>query len=208
MDQVAWYASRATGIVATALAVAALVWGFFFSARNTGARRGPAWWLDLHNWLGGLALAMTAVHLIAVYLDQNSGVGAAELLVPGASSFAITWGVIAAYLLAVAVFTSWPRKRLRPTRWRIVHLGSVLGAALAGVHAYQAGSDAAELAFQIGLGALAAFGAYAAFVRILAVLLPLVTNSQPTHSLDQGRSQPRAENGRRDRPPLPGADQR
>jgi DMSO/TMAO reductase YedYZ heme-binding membrane subunit len=182
MHQVAWYAARATGIVATALAVAALVWGFFFSARNTGVRRRPAWWLDLHNWLGGLALAMTGVHLVAVYLDPLSGIGAAELAVPGASPFAITSGVIAAYLVAIAVFTSWPRKRLRPTAWRIVHLGSVLGVALAGVHAYQAGSDATEVVFQIGLVALFAFGAYATFVRIAGVLLPRLTNSQRAHS--------------------------
>ena len=208
MGQTAWYASRATGIVATALVVAALVWGFFFSARNTGARRRPAWWLDLHNWLGGLALAMTGVHLVAVYLDHNSGIGVAELLVPGASPFAITWGVIAAYLLAIAVFTSWPRKRLRPVSWRIVHLGSVLGAALAGVHAYQAGSDAAELLFQMGLVALAAFGAYAAFVRIFAVLLPRLTRSQPAHSGGQPRSEPRADTEGRELPSPPGADDR
>ena len=56
MNDVMWYLSRATGIVATVLAVAALVWGFLFSARETGNRFRPAWWLDLHNWLGGSAL--------------------------------------------------------------------------------------------------------------------------------------------------------
>ena len=35
MDQLWWYLTRATGLVATALAVASLVWGLFFSARNT-----------------------------------------------------------------------------------------------------------------------------------------------------------------------------
>jgi predicted ferric reductase len=182
VTQVAWYASRATGIVATALIVGALVWGFFFSARNTGARRRPAWWLDLHNWLGGLALAMTGAHIVAAYVDENSGVGLAQALVPGASPLAITWGVIAAYLIALAVFTSWPRKRLRPTSWRIVHLGSVLGAVLAGVHAYQAGSEAAEPAFQVGLVALAALGVYAVFVRIFGLVVSRLTKSQRTHS--------------------------
>lgn len=31
-----WYLTRSTGIVAAVLAVATLVWGLFFSARNTG----------------------------------------------------------------------------------------------------------------------------------------------------------------------------
>ena len=116
-----WYLTRATGIVATVLAVAALVFGFFFSSRNTGDRRRPAWWLDLHNWLGGLALAFTAAHIVTVYLDKNSGIGVLAVLVPGAAhdaTWAIAWGVIAAYLLAFAVFTSWPRKRFSRRVWR------------------------------------------------------------------------------------------
>lgn len=162
-----WYASRATGIVATALLFAALVWGFFFSARNTGSRHPPAWWLDLHNWLGGLALVMTVVHVLAAYLDTDSGIGLAEVFVPGIAPLAIAWGVVAAYLVAAAVLTSWPGKRLRPPWWRIVHLGSVLGAALAGIHAYQAGSEGSEPVFQAGLVAGAAVGVYAVFVRVL-----------------------------------------
>jgi hypothetical protein len=200
MEDIAWYASRATGIVATALLVAALVWGFFFSGRNTGTKRRPAWWLDLHNWLGGLALAMTGAHIVAAYLDTASGVGIIEVLIPGASPLSITWGVIAAYLAAVAVFTSWPRKRLRPTAWRVVHLGSVVGTALAGLHGYQAGSDATDRAFRVGLIVLVAFGAYATFVRILGVLLPQRSDSQPAHSQDQPRSQPHVDTGRRDLP--------
>jgi hypothetical protein len=201
MQEIAWYASRATGIVATALLVTALVWGFFFSGRNTGAKRRPAWWLDLHNWLGGLALAMTGAHIVAAYLDQASGIGVAEVLIPGASPLAITWGVIAAYLGAIAVFTSWPRKRLQPRSWRIVHLGSVLGTVLAGLHGYQAGSDAAETAFRAGLIVLVAFSAYATFVRILGVLLPRDADSQPAHSQDQPRPQPDPDTGERDHPP-------
>ena len=49
MNDMWWYLTRATGIVATVLAVAALVFGFLFSARETGNRRRPNWWLDLHN---------------------------------------------------------------------------------------------------------------------------------------------------------------
>ena len=64
VNDVVWYLSRATGIVAAVLAVAALAWGFLFSARETGTRDRPAWWLDLHNWLGGLALIFTIAHIV------------------------------------------------------------------------------------------------------------------------------------------------
>ncbi len=139
-DDISWFISRATGIVATVLAVAALIFGFFFSSRNMGDRRRPAWWLDLHNWLGGLTLVFTVVHIAAAYIDSTSGIGLLQVLIPGTAtgrSWAITWGVIGTYLFAITVFTSWPRKRLRPRTWRIVHLTSVVGLGLAGLHAFQ-----------------------------------------------------------------------
>jgi predicted ferric reductase len=168
-----WYLTRATGIVATLLAAAALVWGFFFSSRNTGQRLRAAWWLDLHNWLGGLALVFTAAHLVTAYLDANAGLGVLQVLVPGTvdvGRWAIGWGVIAFYLFAITVFTSWPKKRLRPRWWRVVHLTSVVGVALAGVHAYQAGSEATRISFQAGLVVVTGFCLYAVFLRLFHAL--------------------------------------
>lgn len=178
MNDTWWAISRSTGIVATVLAVAALVFGFFFSSRNTGLRRRPAWWLDLHNWLGGLTLVFTVVHIVTIYLDKNSGIGVLAALVPGAakaSTWAITWGVIATYFFVITVFTSWPRKRLKPRAWRIVHLTSVVGTALAGVHAFQVGTDGTSLAFEALLVVCAALFVYALVVRVLALVVPRST---------------------------------
>src|SRR4051812_17269591 len=114
MNQLWWYLTRATGIVATALAVLSLLFGVFFSARNTGTRRPANWWLDLHNYLGGLALVFTGAHIVASVLDPDSGVGVAQALLPGTSStarWAMTWGVLATYTFAIATFTSWPKRR-------------------------------------------------------------------------------------------------
>ena len=82
MNDWLWYLTRASGIVATVLIVAALAWGFLFSARETGNRLRPAWWLDLHNWLGGMALVFTGVHLLAVFADSDLGLGLVDILVP------------------------------------------------------------------------------------------------------------------------------
>ncbi|MEO6124143.1 MAG: ferric reductase-like transmembrane domain-containing protein [Ilumatobacteraceae bacterium] len=173
MDDVWWYLSRSTGIVATVLAVASLVLGLFFSARNTGSRRTPAWWLDFHNYLGGLALALTGAHLLASVLDPNSGIGIVQAVIPGTAdtaTWAVTWGVLATYTFAIAVFTSWPKKRFSRRVWRWLHLTSVAGVALAGLHGFQLGSDATRLAFQIGLLVCAAFAAYAVALRSIAAL--------------------------------------
>lgn len=174
MNNTWWFISRSTGIVATVLAVAALTFGFFFSSRNTGTRRRPNWWLDLHNWLGGMTLVFTVIHIVTIYLDRNSGIGVLAALVPGAAhdaTWAITWGVIATYLFALTVFTSWPRKRLNRRLWRIVHLTSVLATVLAGVHAFQIGTDADAAMFELALVVGAALVVYAVMIRVLALVI-------------------------------------
>jgi predicted ferric reductase len=170
MNEFWWYLTRSTGIVATVLAVAALVWGFFFSSRNTGTRRRPNWWLDLHNYLGGLSLVFIGVHIAAAYLDANSGIGLLEVFVPGtytAARWAIGWGVIATYAFALTVFTSWPKRRFSRKVWRAVHLTSVGAVALTMVHALQAGSDGTTFWLRAVVVAGVACSVYALSVRLI-----------------------------------------
>jgi predicted ferric reductase len=167
-----WYLTRSTGIVATILVVAALVWGFFFSSRATGKRLRPAWWLDLHNWLGGIALVFTGLHIVTAWLDTSSGIGLKQIAVPGTATidgWAITWGVLATYLLVVVVFTTWPRRLPNRRWWRILHLTSVGATVLALVHAYQSGSDATRLSFRVGFVAASALATYGLGIRVFSL---------------------------------------
>jgi hypothetical protein len=168
-----WYLTRSTGIVATALAVVSLVVGAFFSARNMGPRRSPAWWLDLHNFLGGLALAFTGAHVVASLFDPGSGIRVVDVIVPGTASgarWAVAWGVIATYTFAAAVFTTWPRRLHARRAWRIIHLTSVAGVALGGVHGLMLGSDSATMPFRAGIIAGAMAVAYAMTLRAVVAL--------------------------------------
>jgi methionine sulfoxide reductase heme-binding subunit len=185
VNDVLWYLTRATGIVAAVLIATAVVSGFLFSGRETGTRRRPNWWLDLHNMLGGLALIFTLVHIVASLLDSDLGIGIADVLVPGIASldrWPLAWGVIATYLVATAVLTSWPKRRFRRRTWRIVHLGSVLGFALVLVHTLQLGTDASTVWLRTGLVFVVAVAAYSLGVRVFGLVLQRPeTNSQQTH---------------------------
>ena len=171
MNEVLGYLTRSTGIVATLLVVAALVWGFFFSARTMGNKLRPAWWLDLHNWLGGLALIFTGAHVAAAWLDSDLGIGMVQILVPGKSieGWPITWGVLAMYILAAVVFTTWPRRLKHRAWWRVVHLTSVAGTAFAFLHTFQLGSDVDRFAFQVGFVVSAGLASYGLWIRIFAL---------------------------------------
>lgn len=167
------YLARASGIVATVLLVLALLAGLLFSARATGERRRPKWWLDLHNYLGGLAFVFTVVHIVAIFNDQLSGIGLTEIFVPMTADgweWGITWGVIATYVFAAVVFTSWPRKRLSRRAWLAVHLLSVPATVMAAGHAWMVGSSRHGRWFQGLLALLAGLAVYPVVLRLAGVL--------------------------------------
>src|SRR5690348_10185557 len=97
-----WYVARAAGLTSWALLVFATLWGLALSTKILGKRPRPNWILDLHRWLGGLAVIFTGVHVGALLLDQYVHFGVKEVLVPFASSWrpaAVAWGVVALYML-------------------------------------------------------------------------------------------------------------
>ena len=76
------------------------VWCYYFF--RDPPRVTPAWVLDLHRFLGGLATVFVCVHVAAVVFDSYVAFGLADVLVPLASSWhpvAVAWGVVALYLL-------------------------------------------------------------------------------------------------------------
>ncbi len=167
-----WYLTRASGIVAAVLAVAALVWGLFFSARNTGTRLRPNWWLALHNYLGGLTLAFIGLHMLFSFFDTNAGLRFIDLLIPsGAAGWRIGWGVLAFWLFAIVVLPSIARIRRRLPRkaWHAVHLLAIPAVVLTGVHAYQSGSDTASNYFTTALAVLIGISVYPITIRLLGI---------------------------------------
>lgn len=164
--------SAASGVVATVLIVLALGGGLLFSARATGTRPRPNWWLDLHNYLGGLAFAFTLLHVLAAFRDHLSGIGLAQMFIPMTAtgqSWAITWGVLATYAFAVVVFTSWPKKRMSRRVWLLAHLLSIPATFLVAAHAWMIGTDRNAWWLQSLLALLAGGAIYPAVLRLFSV---------------------------------------
>ena len=139
-----WYAARAAGIVAWALLAASVTWGLALSTHVLGRKPRPAWLLDLHRALGGLAVIFTAVHVVTIMLDSYVHFGLAEALVPLASTWhpvAVAWGIAAFYLLAVVELTSLARRKLPNRLWRRVHFASFPLFVSATLHGLSAGTD-------------------------------------------------------------------
>ena len=125
--QLWWQVARAGGLVAYGLLAASTIWGLAVSTRLLGRWPAPGWTLDLHRYLGGLAVAFTGIHLAALLLDSYIQFDLLDLLVPLASTWrpgAVAWGVVALYLLVAVQATSLARRRLPHRLWRRVHLAA------------------------------------------------------------------------------------
>jgi len=139
-----WYVSRASGIVAWALAAMAVLWGLALSTRALGPKPRAPWLLDVHRFIGGLTLVFVGVHLVALVLDSFVSFGFLELFVPMASSWrpgAVAWGIVAFYLLVAVEVTSLLKRRIPNGLWRWVHFSSYALYATATVHLLLAGTD-------------------------------------------------------------------
>lgn len=168
MEEIWWYLTRATGVVATVLSVAALVLGLLFSGRMTSRPR-PNWYLAMHNWLGGLTIGFIVAHIAAAYLDPNQALQLLDLFVPSVSSLSIAMGVVATWMF---LFTAVPsmrslKKRIPRSLWYVFHLLSFPAVALSLVHAYQLGSDVSSTAVVL-FAALVGCAVYPTSLRLIA----------------------------------------
>jgi len=164
-----WYTARAAGIVAWALLALSVLWGLALSTRAFGRTAAPpAWLLDLHRHLGGLALVFAGVHLTGLALDGYAPISPADLFVPLHTWWhpvAVAWGVVALYLLLAVELTSVLQRQLPRRWWRRVHYGSFPLYAFATVHLASAGTDGGTPALQWSAVIATALVVFLALVR-------------------------------------------
>jgi predicted ferric reductase len=168
--QLWWYVARAGGLVAYGLLAASVLWGLAVSTRLLGRWPAPGWTLDLHRYLGGLAVAFTGIHLAALLLDTYIHFDLLDLLVPFASTWrpaAVAWGVVALYLLVAVQATSLARRRLPYRLWRRIHLAAFPLLVASTGHLLTAGADRTNPAVLAMLTATAATTTFLLLFRLL-----------------------------------------
>ncbi|HKA05001.1 MAG TPA: ferric reductase-like transmembrane domain-containing protein [Acidimicrobiales bacterium] len=181
-DQVWWYTARAGGIVAWALMAAGVLWGLALSTKVLRGKPRPNWVLDLHRFLGGLAVVFTGVHVTAIVADSYVHFGLTEILVPFTGDWhpvAVAWGIIGAYFLAAVEITSLLRRRLSKRAWRSTHYLSFPLFVLTTVHALSAGTDRHSFVLRWGVIATCVAVTALTFVRVRRVERPPTARPAP-----------------------------
>lgn len=156
-EQIWWYLSRSGGIVALVLACLSVLWGLLLSSRYMAGVAKAAGLQRMHQFLGGLTVIFTLIHVGALYLDSYVQFSLVELFVPFASTwrpFSVALGIIAFWLLLAVQGTSMMMRRLPRRFWKAVHGTSYLLILGGMAHGIMAGTDAGTLWFRLGFGGL------------------------------------------------------
>lgn len=166
-----WYVARSSGLVAFALLAASTLWGLALTTRALAGRASPRWLLDLHRWLGGLAVVFVALHLATIVGDSYVHFGLDDLFLPMASEWRpadVAWGVVGLYLLVAVEVTSLLRRRLPHRLWRAVHQLSFPLFVVSAVHALLAGTDTVQAWAQWSVIGISMGVAFLAVARVVA----------------------------------------
>lgn len=169
-EQFWWYIARSGGIVALGLSGASVIWGLMLSSKVMQGRPKPRWIMDLHKWLGGIAVVFTSIHVVALMLDSYISFSILDVLIPGVADWntgAVAWGVVAGWLLLAVQVTSMFMKRLPRRLWKGVHLTSYVVLFAGIIHGAKAGTDAGNPLYILGVSAMALGSVFLTAYRIL-----------------------------------------
>ena len=158
-DQIWWFATRGAGLMTWAVAAGSVVFGLLMSSKLLGRKPGLPWLLDIHRFFSSLTAAFLTLHLVTLWADSFVEFGLIEFFVPFTSEWrrgAVTWGVLALYLMLAIELSSLVRDRIPERTWHGIHLLSYVSVVFGSVHAWQAGSDVRNpIVLAFGLASLA-----------------------------------------------------
>ena len=201
-EQLWWYVTRSSAVIAWVLLVISVLWGILLSTRVLRMRDNPGWLLDLHRWVSGLSIVFVAFHMISLYLDKYAHFSIPNLLVPFNSTYTkvkslgpwpVALGVLCFYVMIAIQLSSLMMKRLPRTVWKAIHYSSYALVLVVSFHAGWTGTDVRAIAYRVVALTLIAFTTVALIVRILFPKPQRVLSAQ----VEGRRSSKRDENPQR-----------
>ena len=143
MNEILWYASRATGIGSMVLLTAVLALGMVTSGRRSPRGDSATVVMGLHRRLSLGMLSFLLVHIVTAVVETYVSIDWVSAIVPFTSGYATIWvglGTLAFDLLVAISATSFLRHRIKETTWRAVHWLSYAMWPIALVHGYAMGT--------------------------------------------------------------------
>jgi len=143
-----WLGIRASGITAWGLLTAVVLWGLLLKTQLLGRYAHPMKLLDLHRWLGAIAMLFLAVHMVLLMVDSFMKFSVFQVLIPGLAPnqpFAYGLGAIAFWLMLPVTFLGRLRAKMGQlgNAWfKRAHVVAYFAWPVATMHYVLAGTDA------------------------------------------------------------------
>jgi methionine sulfoxide reductase heme-binding subunit len=158
-----WYLTRATATAAYIALSLSIILGLLRALARQASEH-VSWLVDeMHKTIATLAALAVIGHLATVLLDPYLPFKLVNLLVPLNEPYhplPAAFGVLALYAMALALLTSWLRRRIPYRWWRGIHYVSFVAFALVTAHGWITGSDSSEpwmrLIYSVATGTVAA----------------------------------------------------
>jgi DMSO/TMAO reductase YedYZ heme-binding membrane subunit len=142
-----WIVLRAAGIGAYVMLFLSVAWGLASTTSVLGKRVSKASATTIHQFTATCGLFLLALHLGGLLVDTFTPFSVADITIPMSSSFrpvAVTFGIVAMYLMVFVIVASWLRKPVGTTWWRRTHILAVPTFVLSMLHGVFAGTDSAR----------------------------------------------------------------
>jgi hypothetical protein len=142
---IAWYISRASGIVAFILLYISIFLGLTLRVPFLRKVFLPIYSMNIHCWISVQATLFAFVHGFSLLFDKWLGFSLIEIFVPFASAKfqpgLMTLGSLAFYFMIILIVTSYGRKFMSQKIWRITHFTNLVLYGIVFVHALYLGTD-------------------------------------------------------------------
>ena len=139
-----WNLLRAAGIGSYLMLFASVAWGLFGTTTLWGRLAAKASATAIHQFFSTVGMLLLAAHMALLGIDPWMPFDLGELFIPGRSTYrplGVGLGIVAMYLAAIVIASSWVRKGIGPRVWRALHLLSVPMFSLMMLHGILAGTD-------------------------------------------------------------------
>lgn len=144
----AWYATRASAVVAYVLLTISVTWGLVLSTKITKEITPAPAVLGLHNAVGWAAIGLGAFHGAALMMDTYYTYSIFNLLIPFTGPYRPFWvglGTISLYVMFVASASFLWKKWLGQRNWKLIHYLTFPIYGLVTLHGFMAGTDSGTL---------------------------------------------------------------
>lgn len=147
-EKLAWYLTRASGVVGYLLMTASTLWGLLLSTKLAKQLVPPWLSLAMHNYLSWAAIGISAFHALVLLFDSYYTYTVANLLIPFTGPYNPMWvgiGTIGFYIMLLTAVSFYVRKQIGQKNWRRLHYLTFVAYIMSTLHGYMAGTDTSLL---------------------------------------------------------------